>query len=123
MINLICLEGIVAFPTAMVNKDENTLKCTPCGSTKVCPSDTDARNKGAWDILWSRDETAEVNVNDSQRLIDTLKMSTSVQEVINTEWVDAYCVVDVLGIQIQYFPYYVLLMAICLCLVQKVSNL
>ena len=108
----------------MVNKDENTLKCTPCAGD-ICPADSGGNdvNPNIFTV-WNRDDINDSQklINDSQKLLDALQLANSMHDLINDEWVNAYCLVSELGIQIQYFPYFILLMAVCLCLVQKVSN-
>ena len=98
------LEGIISFPTAMVNKDDNTLKCTPCGGD-ICPSDTSELGWGHG--IWPRDD-----VNNTEKLLEQLQRVNSIQDVINDEWVDAYCLVTELGLQIQYFPYFILMLSL-----------
>ena len=63
------------------------------------------------------------------------QQSESVEEVVqkqtngsfqdpgyDMDWVSAYCAINELDFMIQYFPYVILLMALSLCVVQKVSN-
>ena len=113
--------GIVAFPTAMVNKDENILKCTPCGSD-YCPTDFEDAFAEGFFFSYGIDETTEVNNETSSAMLKDLNLSSQMQEFINDDWVNAYCLVSDLGMQVQYFPFIILLMAISLCLVQKVAN-
>ena len=111
--------GIVAFPTAMVNKDENILKCTPCGQ-QFCPSDftnDDLSKLGSLLHLSSRNSTDK-----STNMLNDLSLVGEVHDAVNDDWVNAYCLNADLGMQVQYFPFVVLIMAICLCLVQKISN-
>ena len=118
-------EGIVAFPTALVNDDENPVKCTPCPGGK-CPSDLDEDNEYFTGII------SEIYGNHHNRNVaSTEKGGGDTEQNVtpsasdynfNEEWVNAYCVVNEMTILIQYFPYLLLLMALALCVVQKVSN-
>ena len=92
--------GIVAFPTALVNDDENPVKCTPCPDGR-CPSDFDE----------------DMTIG----LFSTSRQTTGVAN-FNEEWVNAYCIINEMTTVVQYFPYFVLLLALVLCMVQKISN-
>ena len=114
-----CFIGIVAFPTAMVNKDENILKCTPCGE-QFCPSDFtnhDHSELGSFLHLSSRNDT-----ENSTDMLNELSLVGKAHDAVNDDWVNAFCLNAELGMQVQYFPFVVLIMAISLCLVQKISN-
>ena len=103
----------------MVNKDENMLKCTPCGD-KFCPSDftnDDFSQLGSFLHLSSRNDS-----NNSTNMLNELSSVGKFHDAVNDDWVNAYCLNADLGMQVQYFPFLVLIMAICLCLVQKISN-
>ena len=103
----------------MVNKDENVLKCTPCG-LNYCPSDFDD-NFFVLGSFFSAPSTRN-DSNTTDKILNDLNAVSKVEGFINEDWINAYCLITDLGVQIQYFPFLVLLMAICLCLVQKVSN-
>ena len=100
--------GVIAFPTALVNKDENILKCTPCGS-EYCVSDLE--------YVTSTNDTAY------QLISSDLNDSSAIAELIDIEWVNAYCLIHDLGIEVQYFPFFLLLLPLCLCLVQKIASM
>ena len=103
----------------MVNKDENILKCTPCGK-QFCPSDytnDDLSKFGSIFHLSNRNETVN-----SKNILEDMNSVGKYHDAINDDWVNAYCLNADLGMQVQYFPFVVLIMAICLCLVQKISN-
>ena len=103
----------------MVNKDENVLKCTPCG-LNYCPSDFDDDFSVLGSFFYAPSTRNDSNTTD--KIINDLSAVSKVEGFINEDWINAYCLITDLGVQIQYFPFLVLLMAICLCLVQKVSN-
>ena len=105
----------------MVNKDENILKCTPCG-LDYCPTDFEDAFAEGFFFSYGIDEIPEVNNDSSSKMLEDLNLSRQMQEFINNDWVNAYCLVSDLGTNVQYFPFIVLLMAIGLCLVQKVAN-
>ena len=90
----------MTFPTALVNDDENPVKCTPCPDG-VCPSDSDADMKS--------------------EIFSGLRQSTAAAG-FNEDWVNAYCIINEMTTVVQYFPYFVLLLALVLCIVQKISN-
>ena len=115
------LSGLVAFPTAMVNKDEQVLKCTPCGQ-QFCPSDFDQGDPLLKEFLTGMLEMDRNDTDASSKMINQLSLASTVTDYLNNEWVDSYCLVTDLGVQIQYFPFVILLMAVGLCLVQKISN-
>ena len=105
----------------MVNKDENILKCTPCGQ-KYCPSDFDEHTSSLSSMfrITTRNHTSEVTTT---HMLAQLSMANKITEFVDSEWVNAYCLSSSLQMQVQYFPFIVLLMAISLGLVQKISNL
>ena len=100
--------GVIAFPTALVNKDENILKCTPCGS-EYCVSDLE--------------DVTSTNDTAYQMISSDLNDSSAISELIDIEWVNAYCLIHDLGIEVQYFPFFLLLLPLCLCLVQKIASM
>ena len=92
----------------MVNKDENILKCTPCGSD-LCVSDL-AKLK-------------EDNVTVLDILTSELNYASTTSSLIDQDWMNAYCLINDLGVQVQYFPFILLFLPVCLCLVQKIANM
>ena len=117
MIFRLLFPGIVAFPTALVNNDNNPVKCTPC-IDGICPSDSDEDTtsfltSGNWNWTGTSDLTTGI--------VSGIKQTTGAAD-FNQEWVDAYCVINEMTVMVQYFPYFVLILALTLCVVQKMSN-
>ena len=100
--------GLISFPTALVNKDENILKCTPCGDT-ICVSDLE-------DL---KDENGTV----LNLLTEELDFAYTTTNLIDIDWINAYCLINDLGTQVQYFPFILIFLPVCLCLVQKIANM
>ena len=102
------LSGVIAFPTSLVNKDENILKCTHCGSD-YCATDLE-------DIAISNETGLQLFTSD-------LNNSSETAGLIEMDWVNAYCLINDLGSEVQYFPFILLLLPLCLALVQKMANM
>ena len=102
------LTGVIAFPTALVNKDENILKCTPCGYY-YCATDLE-------DVSRTNETGLQIITSDLNELSETAGL-------IELDWVNAYCLTHDLGSQVQYFPFILLFLPMGLALVQKIANM
>ena len=109
----------MAYPTAMVNDANNPVKCTPCPN-RTCPSDFDKDSTGIAYLL--KESFLHIHDTIHTNTVSEATVSHSKNEFdFNVDWVDAYCVINEMTIVIQYFPHLILLMAMALVVVQKIT--
>jgi hypothetical protein len=88
--------GFIVLPTALVNNEENPMKCTFCHKNQC-------GRQGFGNTF------AAVLINDTVPDFEP-------------DWVSAYCTETSVNKMVQYFPYVLLVMAFAILIVQKISD-
>ena len=84
------------------------MKCTPCGYD-YCATDLE--------------DVERTNETGLQKITSDINELSETAGLIELDWVNAYCLTHDLGAVVQYFPFILLFLPLCLALVQKIANM
>ncbi len=88
--------GFIVLPTALVNNEENPMKCTFCHKEQCVEGDANP-------------EPADVS-------------SDKIVPDFDPDWVSAFCTETSVSKLVTYFPYVLIFMAFTILIVQKISD-